>query len=476
MTMAPHYLRAESLQQAALWLGQYPQARLLAGGQSLLPALRLGLGSASHLIDVQDLTALHHIEVREGALFIGALCTHAQVARSEQVRALQPWLSRMAGHIADPQVREMGTLGGSLANADPAACWPAAVLAADAVIETSLRKLPADAFFKGLFSTALQRDELIVGVHFPRVDQAAYQKFEQPASRFAHPGVAVVRHPDGRVRVAITGLGQGVVRWTDAEQALGQQFSQTALQDIPLQAHVAEDDLHASGRYKVHLAHVLCRRILADLNGEPYIRLSAAHHKRSTGPSASALPDTAAAEGLSGERLIPSTPLALWNLVLDPPVLQACIPGCEAIHRHSQEHYEAVVQVGIGLVSARFNCTVDLAPLKVPSEREGGLMRLTVAGQAGAMGRGRAEATFALEPQADGATLLRWQAQPVLEGKLAQIGQRFVFAVARQLSEEFLDRLQTQATGQPPERAALPWPRRCMRWLQTFFSMIHFRR
>lgn len=472
--MPAHYLRANSLAQASAWLGQYPEARLLAGGQSLLPALRLGLGSASHLIDLQDLPQLQTLALREDALFIGALCTHAQVARSALVREMQPWLSQMAGHIADPQVREMGTIGGSLANADPAACWPAAVLAANAVIETTQRRLSADAFFKGLFSTALQRDELIVGVHFPGVDKAAYQKFEQPASRFAHPGVAVVRHLDGRVRVAVTGLGQGVVRWTNAEEALGAHFSQTALQNTAFSPALAEDDLHAAARYKVHLAHVLCRRILAALNGETYIRLSATHSQQQVQASAPSTPDQA--EGLSGERVIQTTPLALWRLVLDPQVLQACMPGCEAIHRLSDERYEAVVQVGIGLVSARFSTTVDLTPLKVPAERQGGLMRLTVAGNAGAMGRGRAEATFSLEPLPDGSTRLRWHALPVLEGKLAQIGQRFVFAVARQLSEEFLDQLQTQATGRPPERARVSWHRRWMRWIKNIFSRRNPRR
>lgn len=469
MTMAPQYLRAHSLEQAAAWLAQYPGARLLAGGQSLLPALRLGLGAASHLIDLQDLQDLVKVEQRSGELFIGALCTHAQVARSALVLELHPWLSQMAAHIADPQVREMGTIGGSLANADPAACWPAAVLAAKAVIHTTQRELPAEAFFKGLFSTALQRDELIVGVRFPRVHKAAYKKFEQPASRFAHPGVAVVQHLDAQVRVAVTGLGQGVLRWAEAEQALGQGFSQTALQNVALSPALAEDDLHASARYKVHLAHVLCRRILAELQGEAYVRLHAAHNQQQLLASAPSTPDQA--EGLSGERVIQASPLALWQLVLDPQVLQACMPGCETIHRLSEERYEAVVQVGIGLVSARFSCTVDLQPLKMPTDTRGGQMRLTVSGSAGAMGKGRAEATLSLAPLPDGSTRLRWHALPVLEGKLAQIGQRFVFAVARQLSEEFLDKLQTQATGQPPERARLPWHRRCMRWIQNLFSM-----
>jgi len=224
----------------------------------------------------------------------------------------------------------------------------------------------------------------------------------------------------------------------------------------------------------VQLAHVLCRRILAELGGEAYVRLNPAHNQRLLQTSASSVPDQTG--GLAGERVIQATPLALWNLVLDPTVLQGCMPGCEAIRRQSDERYEAVVQVGIGLVSARFSSTVDLRPLKVPTATQGGLMRLTVAGSAGAMGRGRAEATFSLEPRADGSTLLRWQALPILEGKLAQIGQRFVFAVARQLSEEFLDRLQTQATGQAPERARLPWHRRCMIWIQNVFSTLKTRR
>lgn len=471
--MPAQYLRARSLQEASAWLGQYPDARLLAGGQSLLPALRLGLSSASHLIDLQDLAPLQKLEARDGGLFIGALCTHAQVARSALVRGVQPWLAALAGHIADPQVREMGTIGGSLANADPAACWPAAVLAADAVIETTERTLPADAFFRGLFSTALRRGELIVGVRFPSLAQAAYRKFEQPASRFAHPGVAVARHRDGRVRVAVTGLGQGVVRWTQAEAALAQDFSQVALQGVALNPALGEEDLHASASYKAHLAHVLCRRVLADLCAQPYLRLGATPVQDAAGGAVDTLGESDPAGGLSGERVIRSTPRALWDLVLDPQVLQACMPGCESIQRLHGERYEAVVQVGIGLVSARFKSTVDLTPINMPTDIQGGRMRLTVVGNAGPMGQARAEAHFSLEPLPEGATRLRWQAVPVLEGKLAQIGQRFVFAVARQLSDEFLDRLQTRATGQAPQWRSAPWP---LRWLQKLLSMLNFRR
>ena len=474
MTAPSVYLRASSMAQAQTWLAQHPQARLLAGGQSLLATLRMGLGAASHLIDLQDLQELRQIEHVDGGLLLGALCTHANVARSALVLAVQPWLSHMAGHIADPQVREMGTLGGSLANADPAACWPAAVLAAGAVIHTTHRQIPADGFFKGLFATALQAGEIVVGVFFPQVSQAAYQKIEHAASRFAHPGVAVVRQPNGQVRVAVTGLGQGVVRWSYAEQALSQNFSAAALTTISLSPTVAEDDLHATARYKTHLAHVLCRRIVAGLTGEAYVRLAGpAMVEHQAEPLASTVdPDG----GLSGERVIAATPMNLWHLVLDPQVLQRCLPGCEAIHRRGDARYEAVVLVGIGLVSARFSTTVDLTPIQVPTDTQGGQMRLTVAGSAGPMGRGSAEATFSLVLLSDGSTKLRWHARPVLEGKLAQIGQRFVFAAARQLSESFLDRLQSEATGQTLDRPYLGWLRRSMRWIQSLFSKFKPRR
>ena len=452
------YLRATSLPEARQWLHAHPGARLLAGGQSLLPALRLGLAEATHLIDVQDLPELHALTLREDGLFIGAACTHAAISRAALVREHQPWLSRMAAHIADPQVREMGTLGGSLANADPAACWPAAVLAAGACIHTTHRTLGADDFFQGLFSTALQRDELIIGVAFPPLVAATYQKLEHPASRFAQPGVAVTRDGAGQVRVAITGLGQGVLRWPQAEQALRADFSPAALSSLALSPACASDDVHASAAYKAHLAGVLCRRILAELTQQAHVP-----QRATAAPVSAHAPDEGEAV-LSGERVIDCDAQALWDLLLDPAVLQACVPGCERLVRVDATHYAATLQVGIGLVSARFAAEVEVEPVRAPTDPQGGWMRLRVSGQAGALGGGRANASLMLRTTEPGRTHLRWQAQPHLQGRLAQIGQRFVQPLAQQLSQQFLDALQARATGQPVAAPSAGWWNTVQRW------------
>lgn len=456
------YLRATGLSEARQWLQAHPGARLLAGGQSLLPALRLGLAEATHLIDLQDLAELHALTLHPEGLFIGAACTHAVVARSAQVRAHQPWLARLAAQIADPQVREMGTLGGSLANADPAACWPAAVLAAGATVYTTHRTLRADDFFQGLFSTALQRDELIVGVVFPPLAAAAYQKLEHPASRFAQPGVAVTRDPAGAVRVAITGLGQGVLRWPQAEQALMADFSPKALSALSLSPACASDDVQASAVYKAHLAGVLCRRLLAELTQQAHVP------QRVWAEQGAPEPDATDAAALSGERVIDCEAQRLWDLLLDPEVLQVCVPGCERMARLDATHYQATIEVGIGLVSARFAAEVEVEPVRAPSDAQGGWLRLRVSGQAGALGGARAHASLWLHTRQPGQTQLRWQAQPQLQGRLAQIGQRFVQPLAQQLSRQFLDALQAKATGQ----AVTPPPSGGWRTVQRWWGAV----
>jgi len=257
--------RPASLKGAIEWLAAHPDARPLAGGQSLLPAIRLGLAAPSHLIDLQDIDDLHELRVDEhSCLVIGAMVSHARVAADPQVRAGWPMLAALAGGIADQQVRAVGTLGGSLANNDPAACWPAGVLASNATIITTHRTIAADAFFTGLFGTALASDELIVSVRFPPVVSGRYLKFEQPASRFAMVGVAVVRFAES-VRVAITGLGSGVYRWSEAETLLSKRFDRAALNGLTLDPQVASDDLHAPAEYRAHIAGVLLQRAVADV-------------------------------------------------------------------------------------------------------------------------------------------------------------------------------------------------------------------
>lgn len=257
------YQRPKNVREATAHLLQHPDACALAGGQSLLASMKLGLLQPSHVIDLQDIPELKEIRLTNEGLWIGAMVTHAQVARHALIQHFNPMLCQLAGGIADPQVREVGTLGGSLANNDPAACWTAGVMGLGATLVTTQRRLAADAFFTGLFSTALHTGELITGVLFPKVLQAHYLKFEQPASRFALTGVAVARLSTKQVRVAITGLGHGVTRWFDAEQALQQRWHVDALQDLRLDPSHALSDLHASADYRAHLAGVLCRRAVA---------------------------------------------------------------------------------------------------------------------------------------------------------------------------------------------------------------------
>ena len=256
------YRRATSAAQATAWLREDPDAKLLAGGQSLLAAIKLRLASPSLLIDLQGMPELQAIQDDGHNLWIGAMCTHAQAAASPLLRARVPMLANLAQGIADQQVRNRGTIGGSLANADPAACWAAGVLAMGGVVCTDRREIAADDFFCGLFTTALEPDELLMGVRFAPASQAHYLKFEQPASRFAMVGVAVARQANA-VRVALTGLGHGVCRWPQAELALSRQFSPDALSGIQLDAELATGDLHASAEYRAHLAGVLAHRAVA---------------------------------------------------------------------------------------------------------------------------------------------------------------------------------------------------------------------
>lgn len=258
------YRRATTVADAVAWLRAEPEAKFLAGGQSLLGAMKLGLSSPSLLIDLGGLTELSSMRAEGESLWIGALCTHARVAAAPLVRQHLPGLARLAAGIADQQVRNRGTLGGSVANADPAACWPAGVLAGGATLLTDRREIAADDFFQGLFSTALEPDEVLLGARFPLGVQMSYLKFEQPASRFALTGAAVARSAGG-VRVALTGLGHGVCRWPEAEAALKRQFAPQPLVSLLPDATRASGDLHASADYRLHLAGVLTRRAVIDL-------------------------------------------------------------------------------------------------------------------------------------------------------------------------------------------------------------------
>ena len=257
------YRRPGTVNEADLALKAAPGARLLAGGQTLLPTMRLRLATPETVIDLSGIAALRGIARKDGALAIGAMTTHAAVAESGEVKSAIPGLARLAGGIGDPQVRHRGTIGGSVANNDPAADYPAAVLALGATLNTSKRAIAADDFFQGLFSTALADNEILTEIVVPVPQSFAYAKFDQPASRFALVGVAVARTAGG-VRVAVTGAGQsGVFRWTDAEKALSANFSASALDNVKLAAANVMSDVHASTDYRAHLVGVMARRAVA---------------------------------------------------------------------------------------------------------------------------------------------------------------------------------------------------------------------
>src|ERR1700733_5836393 len=230
------YHRASGLRQATNMLGKFEEAKLLAGGQTLLPTMKLRLASPSHIIDLNKIEGISDIEMKGRNIVIGALARHADVANSPVVRERIPALATLAGHIGDPAVRHRGTIGGSVANNDPNADYPAACLALGATITTTKRKIVADEFFKGLFETALEPDEIVTKVSFPIPKKAAYQKFRNPASRFALVGVFVAKRPS-EVRVAVTGAGaSGVFRVSEFEAALKKRFSPKSLEGLAIPA------------------------------------------------------------------------------------------------------------------------------------------------------------------------------------------------------------------------------------------------
>ena len=235
-------------------------AQPLSGGQTLIPSMKQRLNQPSVLVSLLGIEALKGVSQEGDALRIGAATTHAEVARSA---GAYPALSALALGIGDPAVRNRGTLGGSLANNDPAACYPAAALASGATVITNSREIAADDFFDGMFTTALEEGEIITAVTFPIPEAAAYVKFEQPASRFALCGVFVARYADG-VRVAVTGVSEdGVYRWTEAETALSAEFSDAALEDLEVSPDGMMSDLHGSAAYRANLVKVLARRAVA---------------------------------------------------------------------------------------------------------------------------------------------------------------------------------------------------------------------
>lgn len=253
------YERAADAQAAVAALQADSDAKYLGGGQSMLPTMRLRLAQPTKLVDITRIAALKEIRVDSQTVSIGAAVCHADVAEHDGIQRSLPGLAELAGMIGDRQVRARGTLGGSLANDDPAADYPAAVLALGATVVTDRRRIAADDFFVGMYETALEPDELIVAVEFPVPEKSAYEKFRNPASQFALVGVFVAKRADG-VRVAVTGAAPSVFRPSALEAALSSRFTRDAARQVTLSPDELNTDLHASAEYRAHLIPILAAR------------------------------------------------------------------------------------------------------------------------------------------------------------------------------------------------------------------------
>lgn len=259
------YERPDGVDAAVALLRNDPEATVLAGGMTLIPTMKQRLRAPSTIVDLAHISALRGVCIEGGMLVIGAMTPHATVATNSEVQAHLPALAELAAGIGDPQVRARGTLGGSIANNDPSADYPAALLALGAEIVTDRRTLSADAFFRGLFETALAPDELVTVVRFAPCVRAAYAKFRNIASGYAVVGVFVARAE--RVRVAVTGAGPGVFRWTAAETALDADFSPSALDSLTMPTDDLNADIHADAEYRAHLCKVMLGRAVRRIIG-----------------------------------------------------------------------------------------------------------------------------------------------------------------------------------------------------------------
>ena len=260
--------RPETLRQAVNLLTKNEEAKLLAGGHTLLPTMKLRLAGPPHLIDLSRVEGLVGIALAGRSITIGAMTRHVDVHTSPVVQEHAPVLAKLAGMIGDPAVRHMGTIGGSVANNDPTADYPAACLALGATIITNKRRIKADDFFTGMFSTALEPAEIITKVSFPLPKKAAYQKFRNQASRYALVGVFVAKRGSEN-RVAVTGAGaNGVFRVTAFEEALKKRFSPKSLEGLTVPAAGLNSDIHGSAEYRAHLIGVLARRAVAEAIGK----------------------------------------------------------------------------------------------------------------------------------------------------------------------------------------------------------------
>lgn len=257
-----NYHRPATLSDAEKLFSGADDPKFLGGGQTLIPTLKQRLASPSDVIDLAGIRELSGIVLADGGVTIGAATRHADVAASADIRRTIPALADLAGWIGDPLVRHRGTIGGSVANADPSADYPAAVLALGATVHTTKRAISADEFFTGMFETALDPGEIITRIAFPAPQRAAYEKFRNPASRYAVVGVFVAETPLG-VRVAVTGAGPSVFRQSDMEAALSKAFTPDAVAGVKQSPDGLNADLHATAEYRAHLVTVMAKRAVA---------------------------------------------------------------------------------------------------------------------------------------------------------------------------------------------------------------------
>jgi carbon-monoxide dehydrogenase medium subunit len=259
------YHRPKTLAEATAALKGKPEARAMSGGMTLIPTLKQRLAKPSDVVDLNGIKDLAGIKADGSGVTIGGMTRHFDVASSADVKKAIPALAHLAGHIGDPAVRNRGTMGGSVANNDPAADYPAAVLGLNATVTTNSRTIKADDFFKGLFETALEDGELVTSISFPKADKAGYMKFPNPASRYAMVGVFVAKTGNS-VRVAVTGAGPCVFRVKAMEDALAKNFSSDAIKDIKVPADGLNSDIHGSAEYRAHLVTVMARRAVDQAN------------------------------------------------------------------------------------------------------------------------------------------------------------------------------------------------------------------
>lgn len=257
-----NYHKPGSVADAVALVGSSEDAKIMGGGQTFIPTLKQRLAQPSDVIDLGGIADLKGIKEEGGGVTIGAMTTHAEVANSDIVKRVIPALADLAEGIGDPQVRNRGTLGGSISNNDPAADYPGAVIALNATVRTNSREISADDFFTGMFETALAEDEIVTAVHFPAPSKAAYEKFPNPASRYAIVGAFVAQTGSG-ARVAITGAGTCAFRHGGAETALSGNWSADAVGSIETSPNDLNSDIHASNEYRAHLVGVMVKRAVA---------------------------------------------------------------------------------------------------------------------------------------------------------------------------------------------------------------------